>query len=134
VVGDDYLVGVIWVRRSECLRLGNVGRGLGAGDQVDVGSAIRHGGQQPLNKLRECSERGSCTSLCLTAGNHDGPSPEVFLLVDAQLANAGTVKSDRNEGVCGVGDNVILLLRLCGESAKARQREKDAGQDYKEAN
>src|SRR5207249_2738894 len=39
VVADEYLVGVIWVTRSECLRLGNVRRSLEAGDQVDVQSA-----------------------------------------------------------------------------------------------
>ena len=33
-------------------------------------------------------ESGSCTSLRLAAGNHDGPSPEVFLFVDAQLVNS----------------------------------------------
>ena len=28
---------------------------------------------------------------------------------------------------------VIVLLRLCGERAKAQQRQKDAGQDYKQS-
>jgi len=57
------------------------------------------------------------------------------LLVDAQLVNLGTVKSIRNERVRGVSDNFLFLLRLgaCGERAKARQRQKDADQDYKEA-
>ena len=39
VVGDDHLEGVIWISRSVCLRLDNVRRGLGAGDQVDVRGA-----------------------------------------------------------------------------------------------
>ena len=39
--------------------------------------------------------------------------PEVLLLVDAQLVNFGTVKPD-GKRVVGRGDNVILLLRLCG--------------------
>ena len=41
VVGNDDLVGVIRVSPSECLRLGNVGRGLGAGDQIDIRGAIQ---------------------------------------------------------------------------------------------
>jgi hypothetical protein len=53
------------------------------------------------------------------------------LLVDAQLVNARTVKSGRDKGVGGLGDNMRLLLRLC--DAKAQQRQKDAGQDYKQA-
>src|SRR6185369_10212158 len=36
VVRDDDLIRVIWISPSECFRLGNVGRSLGAGDQVDV--------------------------------------------------------------------------------------------------
>src|SRR5216684_1996892 len=136
VVGDDDLVGVIWVSRSECLRLGNVGRSLRAGDQVDVRGAIRQGRQQFLDKLVDGTESGSRrsrTALCLAAGNHDGSGPEVLLLVDAQLVNFGTVKAGRDEWVGGLGDNVLLLLRLCGESAKAHQRQKDASQDHKPA-
>ena len=37
------LVGIIGVGGSECLRLRNVGRGFGPGDQVDVRGTIRQG-------------------------------------------------------------------------------------------
>jgi len=87
-----------------------------------------------LEKLGERTDRGSCTSRCFAAENHDGSRSEVLLLVDAQFANAGAVKSGRDKRVRGVCDRVILLLRLCGESAKAQQRQKDTGQDYKQAN
>ena len=129
------MIGVIWVSRTECLRLGNIGKDLGTGDQVDVRGAIDQGCPQFFDSLDSLGEgaadRGSCTSLCPAAGNHDCSGPEVLLLVDAQRGNARTVKSVRNEGVGGIGDNVILLLRLC--DAKARQRQKDAGQDYKQS-
>src|SRR6266496_6013243 len=41
VEGDANLIGVIRVRRGECLRLRRVGERLGAGDQVDVRGTIR---------------------------------------------------------------------------------------------
>ncbi len=41
VVGHDDLVGIIWVTPGECRRLVNVGRSLGAGDQVHIRAAIR---------------------------------------------------------------------------------------------
>jgi hypothetical protein len=49
--------------------------------------------------------------------------------------NFGTVKPVRDERVFGVSDNVRLLLSLSQrrEHAKASQRQKDAGQDYKQA-
>ncbi len=64
--------------------------------------------------------RGSRASLCLAAVNHDRASPHVFLLIDAQLLNAGTVKSGRNEGINELSDNFLVLLRLRGERAKAK--------------
>ncbi|PYK37735.1 MAG: hypothetical protein DME60_12095 [Verrucomicrobia bacterium] len=84
-----------------------------------------------LDNLGEGARRRSCTALCPAAENHDGLCPHVFLLVDAQLLNAGTVKSGRHQRVDRSGSNV-MLLRLCGECAKAQQRQKDAGQDYKQ--
>jgi hypothetical protein len=62
------------------------------------------------------------------------------LLVDAQLLNLGTVKAVWDERVFGIGDDLMLLLRLCdarskcGERAKTCQRQKDAGHDYEQAN
>src|SRR4029077_778002 len=149
VVADNDLAGVIWVTRTECLRLGNVGRGLSAGDQVHVRCAIRQGRQQffdsPgqrqfLDELGEGAGNGSSPSLRLAAGDHDGSGPEVLLLIDAQLLNFRTVKSVRDQRVFGVGDDLIVLLRLCHarserrERAKTCQRQKDAGQDYEYAN
>ena len=54
------------------------------------------------------------------------PARKFILLVDAQLVNFGTVKSGRDQRVFGVGDDLILLLRLChalrerGERAKTQ--------------
>ena len=79
-------------------------------------------------------------SLRLTAGNHDGAGPEVYLLVDAQLVNFRTIKTVRDPGVFGVGDDLILLLRLCDtrserrECPKTCQRQTDTGHYYEEAN
>jgi len=62
------------------------------------------------------------------------------LLVDAQLVNFRTIKSVRDKRVFGVGDDLILLLRLCDalserrERAKTCQRQKDASQNYEQAN
>ena len=100
VVGDDHLEGVIWVSRSVCLRLGNVGKALGAGDQVHVRVAKHQGRQHFLDKLGERTGiRQTCSvaSLCLAAENHDGASPEVFLLVDAQLAEFWNSQIPGNE-------------------------------------
>src|SRR4029077_19640100 len=43
VVGDHDLLEVIWISCNECLRLGNMGIGLRASDQVDIGGTIREG-------------------------------------------------------------------------------------------
>src|SRR5882724_5353207 len=51
VVGHDDLVWVIRVSRGECLRLRNVGRGIGAGHQVYVSSAVSERCQQVLQNL-----------------------------------------------------------------------------------
>ena len=143
VVGHHNLQGVLRINRSECLRLRDIGKGLRMVDQVDVGPAVRQGCQQSLEKPADGTKSGSRrrrNTGHLAAGHHDGASTEVFLLVDAQLMNFGTVKSNRNERVCGAGDNLILLLRLCdarsnrGKRAKTCQRQKDAGQDYEQAN
>jgi hypothetical protein len=49
--------------------------------------------------------------------------------------NFRTVKSRRKTGdVDGLGNNFLRLLRLYGECAKAQQRQKDAGQNYEQAN
>ena len=99
VVGYHNLVGVIRVSRSECLRLGNVGRGLGAGDYINVARAERQGCHQfldkPTNRTESGSRRGR-TARCLTASDHDSSRPHVLLLVDALCANRRTVKSNRN--------------------------------------
>ncbi len=61
----------------------------------------------------------------LSAGNHDRSGPEVFLLVDAQRLNSGTVKSHRNQWVRGVGDNFTFrhplydALSGCGKGSRA---------------
>src|SRR5438128_1365799 len=135
VVGDDDLIRIIRVNRTECLRLGNVGISLGASDQVNVRGAIHERRQQFLDKLGEGSSRRSGTSFCLAAENHDRSGPEVLLLIDAQIVNAGTIESGRDQGIDGVGCSVILLrLRgaRSGERAKAQQREKNTGQENKE--
>ena len=59
------------------------------------------------------------------------PAREVFLFVDAFCADRGTVKSVRDKGIGGVGDNVRLLLRL--GDGKACQRQNDADHDYNQA-
>jgi hypothetical protein len=87
-----------------------------------------------FDNLDESAERGGrCTSLCPAAGNYDGSGPHVLLLVDAQLVNAGTIKSGRDERVGRSGNNCMALLRLRGEGAKAQQRQEDASQDNKQA-
>ena len=57
VESDANLVGVIRVGRSVCLRLNNVRRGFGAGDQVNIRAAICQGGCQFIEKLREGTVR-----------------------------------------------------------------------------
>ena len=74
-------------------------------DQVLVRTAIRQGGQRFLDSLVNGFENGRETSRLQAAGNPDGSSPHVVLLVDAQLVNFGTVKSIRDKRVRGVNDN-----------------------------
>jgi len=75
----------------------------------------------------------------LAAGDHDSAGPEVFLLVDAQLVNFGTVKSNRDERIIGAGDNLTSrhplddALSGCGEHADLGQRQNDADKDDTEA-
>src|SRR6266853_613682 len=57
VVGDDDLVGVIRVGVTVCFRLRNVGKGLGAGDQIDVRTTVRQGGCHCMEKPRESTVR-----------------------------------------------------------------------------
>src|SRR5450432_2667454 len=59
VVGDDHLVGVIWISRSVGLRLDSARRGLGAGDQVDVRAAKGQGRQRILDNVGNIEGRGS---------------------------------------------------------------------------
>ena len=130
-------MGVIRVNHSVCLRLGNVGRSLGAGDQVDVRGAIQ-GHQQFFDSLadalKESAARGRApTAFYRAAGDHDCSGPEVLLLVDAELLDFGTVKPDWHERVVGCGNNVILNLYWCGgrgQRANAHQSQGDAGQRY----
>ena len=76
----------------------------------------------------------------MAAGNHDGAGPEVQLLVYAELMNFGTIKFVRDQGVFGVGDDVIALLRSRHASSERRECaetcecHKDAGHDYEYAN
>ena len=99
-------------------------RGLLAGNQVHIRGAIRQRCHQVLHKLgqRNGSPQDKLTSLCLAAENHDGSGPEVLHLVDAQLANLGTVKSRRDKRV-NYWDLVVTLyfgcaceLRACEEA------------------
>ena len=52
------------------------------------------------------------------------PGPEIFLFVDAQLVNCGTVKSNADQRIRGVSDDLISGHRLddalsgCGEHAE----------------
>ena len=63
-----------------------------------------------------------------------GERAVLFRLRHAQRVNAGTVKSRREEcEVDGLSDSGILL-RMRRERPKAQQRQKDASQDYKQAN
>ena len=139
VVSHDDLVGVIRVSPSECLRLRNVGRSLGVVDQVHIRAAVCQGSwHETVDKLGQGSGRRGFTSFCQTAENHDGARPKVFHPVDAQLVNLGTVKSRRNQRVHGLrakipGGEVVLLLRLCRENARAQQRQEHAGKDHAEA-
>ena len=124
----------------------NVGKRLSAGDQVNVRAAVRQWREQFFDELLQGTWRRSRrnsrspTSLRLAAGNHDRAGPEAHLLVDAQFVNFGTIKSLWDQRVFGVGDDLILLLRLrdarsqCGERAKTCQRQTDTGQDYEQAN
>src|SRR5205823_418064 len=65
----------------------------------------------------------SFTAFRQAAVNHDGASSQIFLPVNAQTMNLGTVKPGRNEwvdgGLCG---HLIFLLRLCsGGSDRIRR-------------
>ncbi|PYI95955.1 MAG: hypothetical protein DME98_14485 [Verrucomicrobia bacterium] len=123
--------------------MGYVGKGLGARDQVFVGGAIRQGHEQFFDELADRTESGSRRSRsagCLAAGNHDSSGPEVFLFVDALLVNFGTVKSNGDERVRGLGNNLTFRHRLydalsgCGrQHAGAQQRQNDADKDDTEA-
>jgi hypothetical protein len=64
IVGNDNLVRVTWVTRSECFRLRNIRKRLGAGNQIYVRGAIRQRRQQSLDKLTECTERGEAEPPC----------------------------------------------------------------------
>src|SRR5206468_5244875 len=84
-------VGVIWVSRSERLRLNNVWRGLSAGDQVNIRSPIRERDwQQFLDKVDQAVARGARTTRFLAAGNHDEAGPKTFHPVNAKLVNFRT--------------------------------------------
>jgi hypothetical protein len=83
VVGDHYFEWVVWISRGHCLRLGNIGKALGARDQVDVGATIGQRRQQLLGNWVRCAESGSGAARCLAAINHDRSGPQVFLPVDA---------------------------------------------------
>src|SRR4029453_17802902 len=138
VVGHANLVGVIGIRRGECLRLGNIGRVLVAGDEVYVSSAESEGCQHGLQNLANRTEggsRGSCrsrTSLCLTEGDQGRSGPHVLLFVDALLVDRRTVKSNRNESIGRAGNDLVLSQCFCdirsgrGQYAYADQCEEDA--------
>jgi hypothetical protein len=138
VVGHENLVGIIRISHGKGLRLRNVGRGLSAGDQVDIRTAVRQGNQQFFNEVADRTQSGSRiarNARHLAASNHDRSGAEIFLLVNAQLVNFGTVKSNRNQWVRGTGDNFAFLHRLydalssSGKGARAQQRQKDANQN-----
>jgi hypothetical protein len=81
----------------------------------------------------------------LAAENHDGAGTEAFHLVNAQLANLGTVKSRRDKRANVLGPGLNLILLLCGAGMRGRteaksgrvrrgeQRQRDAGQGYEQA-
>jgi hypothetical protein len=58
VVGDHNLLRVIRVSPSECLGLDNIGRGLRAGDQVDIPDAIQ-GNKQSFDSLADALEKAT---------------------------------------------------------------------------
>src|SRR5580700_711344 len=78
-------------------------------------------------------------SLEQPAANHDGSGAKIFLLVNAQLVNLGTVKSGRNEGIHQISGSMTLLC-LCnasggyGERQKAQQCQNNTGGSYKQPN
>ena len=134
VVGNDDLERVIRVPLSECFGLRKVGRGFSASNQIRVGGAIsqrrRH---QILNKLVEGGGRGRLPSFRFAAENHNGLGAHIFLFIDAQFVNFGTVKHAGNERVIGgLARIVIPLCRVrsgsgaCGKCAKGQQCQKDA--------
>ncbi len=101
VVGYENLIGIIWIDRTECLRLGDVGRRLGASDQINVPGAIGQRHQQLFDEVADGTQSGSgrCgVTGYLAAGHHDGPGPKVFLFVDAHVVDFRTVESDRYRG------------------------------------
>ena len=87
--------------------------------------------------MADGTERGSRSILLrhLAARHHDGACPEVFLLVDTLLVNRGTVKSDGDERVRGIGDNLTFGHRLddalsgCREHTDLCQHQNDADKD-----
>ena len=96
VVGDDDLVGVIRVSRSVCLRLGNVRRGFGAGDQVNVrGAKCQRRVSACLEKLREGRKGEAAPPVASPQAIMIESGPQVLLLVDAHFINGGTVKTRR---------------------------------------
>ena len=143
VVRDQYLVGVIRVSPSVCLRLNNVRSGLRPCNQVYVHAAIAQGCHEVVQKLGERTGTAGfvrfAASCGLAAENHNRAGSEVFHLVDAQLVNLGTVKSrrDKRADLLGLGGNPIFLLRLLGRQlvrlCRSEQRQRDAGQPYEQA-
>ena len=70
-----------------------------------------------LNKPRKATRRGSRASLCLAAVNHDRAGPHVFLLIDAQLVDLGTIKHDRHKGISGLTMIIRWFCWACAENA-----------------
>src|SRR2546423_7959813 len=64
VVGNNDLVRIIRVSPGESLRLSKVGRSLGAGDQVNVRTAVREWREEPLPKPRDEADIWNRTALC----------------------------------------------------------------------
>ena len=132
------LSGLAVVNVSDCVVLGDVSvpvtRSTSAAPYV---RGARGGGSSFWTSWEKALVGEGCTSAALAAGNHEESPFKALHLVDALLVNRGTVKSRRKTG--DVDNFSVLLLRLCelavscGERAKACQRQKDAGQDNKQA-
>ena len=58
VVSHENLIGIIRISRGKGLRLRNVGRGLGAGDQVHIRTAVRQRDQQIFNEVADRTQSG----------------------------------------------------------------------------